>query len=86
MRIPWRPMMGMLAVAAWLLAPVAAADSMRCGSEIVSEGDSRFVLLDSCGEPDEKSDNKWYYRLHQHSVTIVHIEADVITLIEIERT
>ena len=86
MRTSSLAMTGMLAVAAWLLPPAAAADSMRCGSEIVNEGDSRFALLDSCGEPDEKSGNKWYYRLHQHSITIVHIEADVITLIEIERT
>ena len=34
-----------------LVAATAVADSMRCGSYIVSDGDSQSRVLDLCGEP-----------------------------------
>lgn len=42
-----------MAVAALLLllADVAAADSMRCGSALVTTGDADTVVLLKCGEP-----------------------------------
>ena len=34
-----------------LVAVTAAADSMRCGTYLVSDGDSQSRVLDLCGEP-----------------------------------
>ena len=33
---------------------VAESASMRCGQTIISDGDSRFVVLSRCGEPAMK--------------------------------
>jgi hypothetical protein len=38
---------------AFLSSPqVAALDSMECGSQLVSVGDSQQKVLDTCGQPD----------------------------------
>lgn len=42
-------------VAGLLLAATASADSMRCGSQIISEGDMIEEVLDLCGEPAQRS-------------------------------
>ena len=34
-----------------LCAPVAKADSMRCGSDLISDGDSKVRVMLRCGEP-----------------------------------
>ena len=81
----FRAVLAALAAMAWLVPQIAEANSMRCGGKIIDEGDSKFVLVTSCGEPDHKSGNRWYYRQHPQSVTVVHIGADTITLIEIQR-
>lgn len=47
-----RPGRGAVAVAAVLAAAPAAADSMRCGTALVTRGDTRLELLEECGEPD----------------------------------
>ncbi|MGB5103169.1 MAG: DUF2845 domain-containing protein [Steroidobacteraceae bacterium] len=49
---------GHLAIVATLLlfAPsIASADSMRCGSKVISEGDSLDEVLAYCGEPVDRS-------------------------------
>lgn len=38
-----------------LLTAAAAADSMRCGSQIISERDTIEAVLDLCGEPAGRS-------------------------------
>lgn len=49
-------------VAACLVAPsIASADSMRCGSKVISEGDSIDEVLARCGEPIERS-RTWIQR------------------------
>lgn len=35
----------------FVVATTAVADSMRCGSYVVSDGDSQSRVLDLCGEP-----------------------------------
>ncbi|MFB1011147.1 MAG: DUF2845 domain-containing protein [Thiopseudomonas sp.] len=40
-----------LVVLLWLPAIPAAADSLRCGSQLVSTGDRAFEILRKCGEP-----------------------------------
>jgi hypothetical protein len=41
-------------LAALLLPAAAAADTMRCGSRLISEGDSIEEVLAHCGEPAER--------------------------------
>jgi len=38
-----------------LLAPVALAETMRCGSRLIDKGDPIEKVLENCGEPAEKS-------------------------------
>jgi len=41
-----------LGLAAWLIGGATAAHgALRCGTELVSEGDSVVKLLEACGEP-----------------------------------
>jgi hypothetical protein len=43
-----------VAVGALLLSPAAAADALRCGSKLITEGDTQEKVLQYCGEPVEK--------------------------------
>ena len=59
----------------WIVAPVillsillmetALADSMRCGSHIVSSGGlhgpGKYEVLKKCGEPTSRSGDTWIY-------------------------
>ncbi|NWA29084.1 DUF2845 domain-containing protein [Pseudomonas gingeri] len=45
----FKPMMFGLALA--LLASQAQADTLRCGSQLISVGDRKSEVLDKCGEP-----------------------------------
>ena len=45
------PRLLLLAAAALPLAPSATADTLRCGSRLVAEGDSAASLRKKCGEP-----------------------------------
>ena len=44
-----------LLLAALLLAAAASADTMRCGSQLISEGDSIDKVLTLCGAPVQRS-------------------------------
>ena len=45
-----------------LMAPVlAAADTMRCGSKLINEGDTQDKVLQYCGEPVEQK-RTWILR------------------------
>jgi len=35
----------------WLTAPIASALAMRCGKGLVSEGDHKYEVLATCGQP-----------------------------------
>jgi hypothetical protein len=48
-----RVMRTVLAFAALLFCDVAAADSMRCGSRIIQDGDLISTVRDLCGEPSD---------------------------------
>jgi hypothetical protein len=43
-----------LAAAASMLPGLALADTMRCGSKLISEGDTQDEVLQYCGEPAEQ--------------------------------
>ncbi len=42
-----------LLVIALLISPAAFADAMRCGSRLISDGDTIRMVLDLCGEPSD---------------------------------
>jgi len=46
---------GIACLALLLLPTVALADSMRCGSRVINEGDSIDKVQQYCGEPAERS-------------------------------
>ena len=49
---------------AWLAASLpalATADTMRCGSKLISEGDTQDKVLQNCGEPAEQK-RTWILR------------------------
>ncbi|MEP7242963.1 MAG: DUF2845 domain-containing protein [Gammaproteobacteria bacterium] len=48
---PW--LTGLMGIAAWTAAP-AFADTLRCGSSLVSTGMQMSYVLDKCGTPDDK--------------------------------
>lgn len=53
---PSAPVRFSLTIACLLLLPqVASADSFRCGSKIIGQGDTIERVLQYCGEPTEKS-------------------------------
>ena len=43
-----------VAIAALLIAGPACAETLRCGSVLVREGDTQGYVQDKCGEPDSK--------------------------------
>jgi hypothetical protein len=43
-----------LAIAALLIAGPACAQTLRCGSALISEGDTQGYVREKCGEPDSK--------------------------------
>jgi hypothetical protein len=54
-------------VATLLLSFPALADSMRCGSRIVKDGDSIEKVLDVCGEPAQQ-ERTWIQRAPQYEL------------------
>ncbi len=38
------------------------ADLMYCGKKLVNPGDSKFDVLQKCGEPTYKDANRWIYQ------------------------
>ncbi|MDT8408993.1 MAG: DUF2845 domain-containing protein [Wenzhouxiangellaceae bacterium] len=71
-----------------LLAGSALA-SMRCGTDLVQEGDSKLELLEACGEPDEGNvefdTDIWFYRL-EGAIYEVHISNDKVERIQVTQT
>ena len=78
----------------------AAVHAMRCGTEIVSDGSTKFEVLNACGEPMKKfgdqlevgstgindgDDEKWVYDLGDGVYHIVYFDDFKVRKIEIER-
>ena len=51
----------MVATTGLIAAPETAADSMRCGSKLIGEGDSIDKVLQYCGEPATR-ERTWIQR------------------------
>ena len=73
-------------LAACFVALPASATSMRCGGKVILEGSTRFEVIEHCGEPDHREDNRWYYRHQgQNSVFVLHFSGDSVSLIKKQR-
>ena len=76
---------GVALVAGLALSAQTASASLRCGTELVIEGDTKQALLDACGEPDEGSvrmhTDVWIYRIDGAEYT-VHIINETIERID----
>lgn len=75
------------AVIVSLFAVTASAESMRCGSQVITEGTTKFEVIEHCGEPDHKEGNRWYHKHGgQNSVYVVHFEGDSVSILKKERS
>ena len=58
-----------------LMLKPALADSMRCGSHIISSGErhgtDKYEVLKKCGEPTIRAGNTWIYEKSHGAKTIV---------------
>ena len=52
---------GLTVSAGGLAQGMDTADGMRCGSDLVSVGDTEFDVVNRCGEPAFKDGNRWAY-------------------------
>lgn len=72
--------LGGLIVASAFAATMADA-AMRCGTQLVHEGDTKQELLDNCGNPDEGDPDMhtevWIYRMDGVEFE-VHVANDVV--------
>lgn len=90
-----------LAGLALLMASLAAnADTMRCGSKLVSVGDRAFEVLRKCGEPDQRDEvgyllggydrrelriDEWIYGPRNGMLSILTFEGNRLVRIETQR-
>jgi hypothetical protein len=59
------------------------AAAMRCGTELVDEGDSQREVALKCGEPTSVEQNRWIYNLGPHTfIKIVHFRGGQVHLID----
>lgn len=58
---------------------------MRCGTQIVDEGDTVVHLLEACGKPYMATANRWYYQQNGNMTCTVSQNNDLVTNIECNR-
>jgi len=59
------------------------AAAMRCGTEIVDEGDTQFDVEMKCGLPIVDEQNRWIYNTGSHTFTkIQYFSGGKLSLIE----
>lgn len=61
---------------------VAQADSLNCGGDIISQGDSQADLLKACGEPASRDGSRWVYEQEGSLPRIVTVANGMIQFIE----
>lgn len=97
-----KPLINALLVCALLGSlPLAQANTLRCGSQLVSIGDRRFEVLQKCGEPAyrdligyslsaherrEYSIEEWVYGPDNGMLTILTFEGNRLRQIERQRS
>ena len=83
-----------------LLSPVAHAESLRCGSDLVSTGDRAFEVERKCGEPAQRNfvgytlsanerremaREEWVYGPRNGALSILTFEGNRLVQIETRR-
>jgi len=62
-----------------LMLKPALADSVRCGSHIISTGErhgtDKYEVLKKCGEPTIRAGNTWIYEKHNVSKSVMVFDA-----------
>lgn len=60
-----------------------SSEAFRCGGHIIADGDNKVKVLEHCGQPTDREDNKWIYdRGQEQFLVVVHFAGDEVTLIE----
>ncbi|WP_313085147.1 DUF2845 domain-containing protein [Pseudomonas sp.] len=95
-----RPSRLAILLAAALLSPVAQAQSLRCGSDLISTGDRAFEVERKCGEPlqrdfvgytlsanerREMAREEWVYGPTNGAFSILTFEGNRLVQIETRR-
>jgi len=60
---------------------IACAESLRCGGDIISPGDTEQQLLDACGSPTAREGDDWLYEMPGSLPVVVSIGRGVVTFI-----
>jgi hypothetical protein len=61
------------------------AKPFRCGTQVDSEGDTKYEVAEKCGEPDAAEIDKWIYdESPAGMINIVHFVNDEVSMIEQE--
>jgi Protein of unknown function (DUF2845) len=59
------------------------AAAMRCGTELVDEGDSQHEVALKCGKPTSLEQNRWIYNLGPYTfIKIVHFRGGQVHSID----
>ena len=77
-----KPLYALLAVGL-LAALYSNAAAMRCGTELVDEGDTQHEVALKCGKPTVVEQNRWIYNMGPHKfVKILHFRGGQVHLID----
>jgi len=71
-----KPSRLLITVLAILFSSSAMADSIYCGTHIIDESKNKTQVLESCGEPDSKQQEQWFYERGEESGVLIHFAAD----------
>ncbi|HSN73062.1 MAG TPA: DUF2845 domain-containing protein [Steroidobacteraceae bacterium] len=72
-------------VASIVSAGAAHALPFRCGTEVISMGDTKYQVAEACGEPDAAAIDKWIYDDGPDGmINIVYFVNDEVSRIEQE--
>ncbi|MCG6886791.1 MAG: DUF2845 domain-containing protein [Proteobacteria bacterium] len=66
-----RTKMGLAISVGLLVMQSVQADSLQCGTNLVSVGDEEYTLLEKCGEPSMKEGGNWIYNQGQDNLVMV---------------
>jgi hypothetical protein len=59
------------------------ASAMRCGTDIVKQGDARHEVLLKCGSPTFVEQDRWIYNLGSHTfIKVLYFGGDQLQFID----
>jgi hypothetical protein len=79
----WLKTSQVLLAVGMLLGLYSNAVAMRCGTELVNEGDTQYDVAVKCGRPTFVEQNRWIYETGSQTFTeILYFSGGELTLIE----